>query len=167
GEINGLENDLKDETLKGKWDVKQIEESGVKGYVIRGSFQSDQPFEPQYPFEPFEPLNPRRRPSSPERPFSRPEETSTEKCEPLIDIFEGENEVKIYAELPGEEKDDIYLNVAEGEVEIKAKNFYKTIKVPVNINIEKASSKHRNSVLEIILPKKKVHEDSKRNITIE
>ena len=165
GESNVLEKALKDGQLKDEWDIKQFDKPGVKGYVVRGTFQSDQPLEP---LDPFEPLNPGRRSPRPKRPFSLPEEASTENREPLIDVFEGENEVKIYAELPGVEKDDIHLNVKEGEAEIKAKNFYKTIKVPADIDIEKALSRNRNSVLEVTLPKiKKLHEDKKRSITIE
>ncbi len=162
---NNLELELDDNKLQGHWEVKQIDEPNVKGYVVRGSFQSDQP--PLGPVSPFEPLSPTRRPLRPERPLSFSEETNVEKREPLIDVFDGLDEVKVYVELPGEEKNNISLNVTEGEVEIKAKNFYKTIKVPIDIDVEKASSKHRNNVLEVTLPKKKTLQNEKHNITID
>jgi HSP20 family molecular chaperone IbpA len=123
-----------------------------KGYVVRGSFWSDQASEP---LDPLKLLNPKTSMSSPERPFSLPEEASTENREPLIDVIEGENEVKIYAELPREEKDCVYLNATEGKVEIKTKNFYKMIKVPENTDMQKASSRYRNGVLEVIISKRK------------
>ncbi len=161
GAPKGIEKVFKNGELKGGWDIKQIDEPDVKGYVIRGRFRSEQPLEPIGP-------NPRRRHLWPEKPFNLSEEASTENREPLIDIFEGDDEIKIYVELPGEERDNIHLNVTEGEIEIKSKNFYKTIKVPANIDIEKASSRHRNSVLEITLPKRKnLPKDEKRIIAIE
>lgn len=161
---SSIEEALKSGELKGEWDVEQIDEPEVKGYVIRGNFQSDQPLEP---LDPLEPPDPQRRLPRPERPFRIPEETQ-EAREPLVDIFDGEDEVKIYAELPGEAKDDILLNVTEGAVEIKARNFYKTIEVPRNIEAGKASSRYRNSVLEVTLPKTKPHRgDEKHRITVE
>ena len=84
------------------------------------------------------------------------------------DVFEEEKTVKIYVELPGEEKDDIQLNVTKGAVEIKAKNFYKRIQVPSNVDIEKASSKYNNGVLTIIIPKDEtISQEEKRRITID
>ncbi|MCK4313474.1 Hsp20/alpha crystallin family protein, partial [Candidatus Bathyarchaeota archaeon] len=68
-----------------------------------------------------------------------------------------------YLELPGEEKDDIQLNVTEGKVEVKAKKFYKTIDIPTrNINIENISSKYKNGVLEITIPKKSPEKDTRK-----
>jgi len=91
----------------------------------------------------------------PKRPFKVPETALKEIREPLTDVFEEDKTVKIYIELPGEEKDDIQLNITEGKVEIKTKKFYKMIDVPTkNIEIEKASSKYKNGVLEVTIPKK-------------
>ena len=91
----------------------------------------------------------------PKRPFEVSEKALKEIREPLTDVFEEDKAVKIYVELPGEEKDDIQLNVTEGKVEVKAKRFHKMIEVPTrNIDIEKASSKYKNGVLEITVPKK-------------
>ena len=164
-EMAEIETAIKSGKLDGKWDVKQLDEPGVKGYLIQGRFWSDQPFGPINPFEPLQPL--RRRPV-PQRPFKVPESTSQVR-EPLTDVLEEEKTVKIYVELPGEDKDEIQLNVAEDKVEIKAKNFYKSINVPTkNIDIEKASSKYKNGVLEVTIPKKeKSPEKEKRKIEIE
>jgi len=141
--------------LKGKWEIKQIDRPGVKGYSIQGHFGSDQPLEPLDPFSPFEPLDPMRRRPAPRRPFEVPESALKETREPLTDIFEDEKAMKIYVEVPGEEKDDIQLNVTAGKIEVKAKNFYKMIDLPTSsIEMEKASSKHKNGVLEVTIPKK-------------
>ena len=164
-DFNEIEKELKSGKLKGRWDVKQINEPNVKGYVIQGRFWSDQPLEPFDPFKPNKPLE--RRPKR-RRSFRPSDITSKEIREPLVDVFEEEKAVKIYVELPGEEKDDVQLNVTKGKVEVKAKNFYKTIKVPMYIDIEKASSKYNNGVLTIIIPKdEEIPETEKRKIKIE
>jgi len=160
-----IEKELKSGKLKGGWDVKQIDEPNLKGYVIQGRFWSDQPLEP---FDPFKPNNPFERRPMPQRFFKPSEIAPKETREPLTDVFEEEKAIKIYIELPGEEKDDIKLNVTKGKVEIKAKNFYKMIEVPRNVDVEKASSKYNNGVLTIIIPKDEtIPEDEKRRITID
>jgi len=148
-EFNEIEKMIKSGKLKGKWDIKQIDEPERKGYVIQGRFWSNQPVEP---FEPFKPW--RRRPM-PKRPFEVPEKALKEIREPLTDVFEEDKTVKIYVELPGEEEDDIQLNVTEGKVEVKAEKFYKMVEVPTsNVDVEKVSSKYKNGVLEVTIPKK-------------
>ena len=121
-----IEKELKSGKLKGGWDVKRIDEPNVKGYVIQGRFGPDQPLEP---FDPFKPNNPFERRPMPQRSFRPSEIASTETREPLTDVFEEDKTVKIYVELPGEEKADIQLNVIKGKVEIKTKNFVGIMKV--------------------------------------
>jgi HSP20 family molecular chaperone IbpA len=160
-----LEQGLKSGKLKGGWDVKQIDEPNIKGYVIQGRFYSDQPVKPYDPFTPKDPFE--RRPT-PQRSFQPSTLTTKETRAPLTDVFQEEKAIKIYVELPGEEKDDIQLNVTKGQVEIKAKNFYKMIQVPKNIEIEKATSKYNNGVLTIIIPKDEtLPSDDKQRITID
>ncbi len=132
--------------INGKWDVKEIDQNGIRGYIIRGSFWSDDPFGP---FNPTEPLEPQERRPLPRKPFR-----TNEVREPLVDIFEEDQEIKIYVELPGEEKKDIKLNYTENEVEVKAKNFYKMINVPDSANPKKTSPKYNNGVLILTIPKK-------------
>ncbi|MDH5635833.1 MAG: Hsp20/alpha crystallin family protein, partial [Candidatus Bathyarchaeota archaeon] len=112
------------------------------------------------------PMRPR---PEPQRPFEVQESALEETREPLADIFEEEKAIKIYVEVPGEEKDDIQLNVTAGNVEVKAKRFYKMIDLPTsNIDIEKASSKYKNGVLEVTIPKKeKTLKNDTRKINIE
>lgn len=152
GEFNEIEKKIKSGKIKGEWDIKQIDEPGRKGYIIQGRFWSDKPIET---FDPFEPFKPWRRPPMPKRPFEVPETTLKETREPLTDVFEEDKAVKIYIELPGEDKDDIELNVMKGKVEVKGKKFHKIIEVPTKkIDIENASSKYKNGVLEVVIPKK-------------
>jgi len=53
-------------SLKNEWDINQICESGIMGYLNQGPIQSDQPLLPLDPFEPFTPW--KRRPM-PQRLF--------------------------------------------------------------------------------------------------
>ena len=105
----------------------------------------------------------------PRRLFEVPEEALQEIREPLTDIFEDNKTVKIYVELPGEEKDDIQLDVTKGKVEVKAKRFRKTMQISTeNIDEKRASSKYKNGVLEITIPKKeKSHEKGTRKTKID
>jgi HSP20 family molecular chaperone IbpA len=163
-----IDRAVKSGNLKGNWKIDRIETPEARGYVVRGHFGSKEPFEPFEPLNPFDPVNPKRRPV-PQRLFKIPQSALKEVREPLADVFEEEKSTKIYIELPGENKDDIQLNVTAGKVEVKAKNFYKMIDLPTsNIDYELASSKYKNGVLEVIIPKKeKTSEKDTHKIEIE
>ena len=131
--------------LQGEWDVRPIEKPGVRGYVAQGRFQLGEP-------------------------LTVPKQALDETREPLTDVFEDKEHVKLYIELPGVDKDDIQLNVTATQAEIKAKNFYKTIDLPSrNVEFEKAAANYKNGVLEVLIPKKKtaVSDEKKTTIKIE
>lgn len=135
--------------LKGTWETREINEPGAKGFIIRGRFGTDKAFEP------LEPLKPSKRRPLPENPFELPKKALNETREPLTDVFEEEKAIKIYVELPGEEEDDIKLDAKEGNVEIKARSFYKMIKLPNKpIDAKAVSSEYKNGVLKVTIPKK-------------
>lgn len=163
-----IDKAVKSGNLKGNWKIDRIETPEAKGYVVRGYFGLKEPLEPFEPLNPFDPVNPRRRPR-PQRLFKIPQSALKEVREPLADVFEEEKSTKIYIELPGENKDDIQLNVTAGKVEVKAKNFYRMIDLPTsNIDYELASSKYKNGVLEVTIPKKeKTSEKNTQKIDIE
>jgi len=74
--------------------------------------------------------------------------------EPLVDIFEEENQLRVYVELPGVEKKDIQLDFKENHIELRAENFYKEIQLPHEHFSKNASAtQYKNGVLEIVLPK--------------
>jgi len=152
-EIDETEKAVKSGELKGNWDIKRIDEPGVKGYIIQGRFWTHEPFET---FDPFEPLRPRTKKPLPERPLKLSEKDSMEIREPLTDLFEEENIIRIFAELPGEEEKDIKLNFTKDKIEIKGRKFQKTIDFPTeNIDKDKVTSKYKNGVLEVTIPKKR------------
>jgi len=144
-EMNDIENAIRSGKLKGEWDIKPIKEPGVKGYVAKGRFQLGEP-------------------------LRLPKRAIDEVREPLADIFEEKDHVKLYIELPGVEKEDIQLNTTETQIEVKAKNFYKNIDLPTrDIEFDKVSANYKNGVLEVIIPKTKktAKEEKKKTIKID
>ena len=144
-EMEEIEKAIKSGKLQGEWEVKPIEEPGAKGYVARGRFQLGEP-------------------------LTLPKQAIDEVREPLTDVFEEQDQVKLYVELPGVEKNDIQLNVTEGRAEVKAKNFYKVVDLPTrDIEFDKAIANYKNGVLEVMIPKTKktVSEENKKTIKIE
>lgn len=139
-EMEDIEEAIKSGKLAGEWDIKPIEEPGVKGYIAKGRFELgdklDKPVQP--------------------KTLTLPKDIPQEMREPLTDVFEEDDNVKLYIELPGVEKKDIKFNVSEGKAEIRAKNFHKTIDLPtLDIEAAKTRANYKNGVLEVTIPKKK------------
>ena len=168
--ISEFETIAKDKNLKGKWKINEVSGNGIQGYSISGRFESGQPWKPFDPFVPFEPKNPVRPLPKPRRPFAKISETTLkEASEPLADVFDDGKTIKVYIEVRGDNKKNIKLNVTADKVEVKANNFYKTVSLPTSqINPEKASSKCKNGVLEVQIPKKnKTPKKNMRKIDID
>lgn len=92
---------------------------------------------------------------------------------PFIDVVDTGSEVIVYAEIPGCKKEDLKINIVEGnlilsgerkQVEVSSdasvlKNerpigsFSRTFNLPEHIDTEKIIAKYDNGVLEIHLPK--------------
>jgi HSP20 family protein len=150
GEMDEVIKKIKSGAIRGVWEIREINEPGVKGYAIQGRFGTNETADP------LEPLKPSKRRPLPRNPFEIPKTALKEMRQPLVDVFEENNAVKIYAELPGEEKDDIKVNAAGDKIEIKAKNFHRITELPdTNLAIEGMSSEYKNGVLEITIPKRK------------
>jgi len=85
-----------------------------------------------------------------------------EEREPLIDVMKTDTEVKVYAEIPGVDKEKIKLTGTPRKLIISAegdmRKYYKEIELPVEVDIEKAKSSYKNGVLEVILPRKEKEE---------
>lgn len=145
-EIQDFEKAVSSRQLQGNWDIKPINKPGVKGYVARGQFQLSG------------------------EPIHFPRHAKEEDREPLTDVFEEKELVKIYMELPGVEKSDIQLNLVSGSVEVRAKNFSKTVNLAAkNVDLEKATASYKNGVLEVTIPKiqKAVGDEKRRTMRIE
>ena len=94
----------------------------------------------------------------PGRRYGQPQIDIKEEREPLIDIIETNREVKVIAELPGVEKNDIKLEGNEKSLKISVdtpqRKFYKEVKLPTKVNPKKAKSSYKNGVLEVRFKKK-------------
>jgi len=92
-----------------------------------------------------------------------------EEVEPLVDVFDEVNEVKVCAELPGVSKEDIRVRVTEDNkliisVEAPQRKYYKEIELPARVNPERARATYKNGVLEVVLEKS---EKKGKSITVE
>ncbi len=77
--------------------------------------------------------------------------------EPLVDVMDEKEKYKIFAELPGVDKESVKLDVAEDSVEIKTeddKKFYKMIYLDSAVDADSANASYKNGVLTLELNKK-------------
>lgn len=92
---------------------------------------------------------------------------------PTIDIFEEKDEVVLKAELPGMTKEDVNVNITENtltisgekkkEEKVEKKDYYhlersygsfsRSLRLPADVQSEKAKATFRDGVLEIRVPK--------------
>jgi HSP20 family molecular chaperone IbpA len=86
-----------------------------------------------------------------------PRYITEEPSEPLMDMIEEKNQIRIYMELPAVNKNDIHLTLFDDYAEIKAENFHKRVKLPTKrLDAERASATYRNGVLQVTIPKAKL-----------
>jgi len=80
-----------------------------------------------------------------------------EEREPLVDVVDTDNEIRVVVELPGVEKSDIKLHGTEDSLEISVdtpqSKYYKEVTLPSKVKVREAKSSYKNGVLEVILPK--------------
>lgn len=100
---------------------------------------------------------------------------------PLTDMWETNSKYIVETEVPGVKKNDIELNLAENNVEIKVekdqeiekdqdvytyernyRGFYRNIPLPENAIGDKIQAKYRYGVLRLEIPKRKTKEKKKR-----
>lgn len=94
-----------------------------------------------------------------ERRLGMPKIDIKEKREPLVDIMQTNNEVKVVAELPGVEKKDIKLHGTETTLTISVdtaeRKYHKEVELPAKVETKETKASYKNGVLEVTLPKKK------------
>lgn len=89
--------------------------------------------------------------------------TISEEREPLVDVIERNDEVKVIAEVPGVSKENIKVKVLNGEkLVIQAtgedRKYYKEIELPTKVDEKSAKASYKNGVLEVTLKKVKTEE---------
>jgi len=94
-----------------------------------------------------------------------------EKREPLADVINTDGEVRVIVELPGVEKKDIKLSGTEDKLTISVDTpehkYFKEVELPAKVDSKKATSKYKNGVLDITVPKKKEEKPKGETINIE
>jgi len=94
----------------------------------------------------------------------------SDKREPLVDIFEDRDSVKVVAEVPGVEKDDIRLDAEGRSLTISvdaARKYYKRVELPADVDIETAKATYKNGILEVTFSKQKPEEPKGKKIKID
>jgi HSP20 family protein len=75
----------------------------------------------------------------------------------LVDVFSEDGSIKVVAELPGVEKQDIKLHATPktltSSVDTPQRKYYKEIELPEEVETETAKAIYRNGVLEVTLKK--------------
>ncbi|MFB3766176.1 MAG: archaeal heat shock protein Hsp20 [Methanotrichaceae archaeon] len=77
--------------------------------------------------------------------------------EPLVDVMDEKDKYKIFVELPGVDKGNVKLDVADDSVEVSTndeKKFYKMIRLESTVDPDSAKASYKNGVLTLELDKK-------------
>ena len=89
--------------------------------------------------------------------LTRPSLDIKEEREPLVDVVDANSEIKVVAELPGVEKEDIKLHGTENTITISVDTpkhkYFKEIPLLTRINPKEAKTIYKNGVLEVTIPK--------------
>jgi len=88
------------------------------------------------------------------------------KSEPLTDVIEEENVVRVIAEVPGVERNDINLNATESSLTISVdsekRKFFREVELPATVDPKSAKASYKNGVLEVLLTKTKKKSEGQR-----
>ena len=83
--------------------------------------------------------------------------TVEEEREPLTDVFDEKEEVRVYAEIPGVNEEDIKLDLKGDILDILAKSgdrkYHKEILLPAKVKSETLISSYKNGILEVKIKK--------------
>ncbi|ABP94815.1 MULTISPECIES: archaeal heat shock protein Hsp20 [Metallosphaera] len=84
----------------------------------------------------------------------------SEEREPLVDVIEKNDEIRVVAEVPGVDKNDIKVKVNGDLLVISAnsqdKKYYKEVELPAPVDENTAKANYKNGVLEVVMKKKAV-----------
>jgi len=80
-----------------------------------------------------------------------------EEREPITDVFDEDQEIRIYAEMPGVNEADIKLDLKEDILDISAqtgdRKYHKEILLPSKVQTDTMTSSYANGILEIKVKK--------------
>jgi HSP20 family protein len=88
----------------------------------------------------------------------RPWKAIQDKREPLVDVVSSGKEVRVIAEMPGVNKEDISVTVNERAMTISVdkedRGYYKELELPGIVDPKGARSNYNNGILEVTIPLK-------------
>ena len=80
-----------------------------------------------------------------------------EEREPITDVFDEKDEIRVYAEMPGVSQEDIKLDLKEDILDISVQSgdrkYRKEVLLPVKVKAENLTSFYKNGILEIKIKK--------------
>ena len=80
-----------------------------------------------------------------------------EEREPITDVFDEKDEIRVYAEMPGVSQEDIKLDLKEDILDISVQSgdrkYHKEILLPVKVKAENLTSSYKNGILEVKIKK--------------
>jgi HSP20 family protein len=88
----------------------------------------------------------------------RPLKAIQDKREPLVDVVSSDKEVRVIAEMPGVNKEDISVTVNEKSMVVSVdredRGYYKELDLPGIVDPKGARSTYNNGILEVTIPLK-------------
>lgn len=92
-------------------------------------------------------------------PHRKWQQALTDTREPLVDVVDGEKEIRVIAELPGVKREDISLAAKGKNLEISAetptRKYRKELELPGSVELEGSTSSFNNGIFEVTFPKRK------------
>jgi HSP20 family protein len=80
-----------------------------------------------------------------------------ESREPIVDVFDEGDHLRVVAELPGVERDDVRVELRELDLELQAahgdRRYTKKLRLPAAVRAQEATSSYRNGIFELKVPK--------------
>jgi len=113
------------------------------------------------------------KPSAPRTPFGTPRPPLEYKGErePLVDVISDNGTIRVVAELPGVEKDDIKLHCSERvltiSVDTPERKYHKEVELPSPVDPKVSKASYKNGVLEVTLNKVEARRPTGESIRIE
>jgi len=103
--------------------------------------------------------------------LGKPHMDVKDKREPSVDVIDADRKVRVIIELPGVKREQIQLSGTNDtltiSVETDERKYFKEIELPTKVELKKATSKLKNGVLDIIVPKRRQNKTKSQNIKIE
>jgi len=98
-----------------------------------------------------------KKETPPTHPQTLPTTGSIKEREPIVDIFEEEDQIRVMAELPDVEENQINLNIDNNTLTISTdtpdRKYYKKVELPDPVEKDSVESIYRNGILEVKLKK--------------